>query len=386
MNGATLTKAFVPLTGGATAVYTSSGLAYYRHTDHLGSSRFASTPARTLYSDTAYSPYGEPYASSGSIDNSFTGQNQDTTAGLYDFLFRKQDPNQGRWTSPDPAGLAAVNPANPQSWNRYGYVRNMPLTLIDPLGLCPPVVQNRDSSDSQDTKSGGPSATDSEDLTEADPQGAAGGTCQSSPWYYGGGGGGGFSLDGGYNGDDSGFGVGFPAGASGGIGGPTFLLTTSEVPNPDWWTTGCIEAFDCGNIPAFLEVQTYTLVGSLYPSGNGGGGGSRAPFLPSLTPQQLQKPVPCEKSTLGAEFGKATNNASTALIKDVGIGEGLAFAFGCLAGAEVGCLAPGGAVALAAVPLTFTGASLHATYLAFKPVAQYAYNGYVCNNPQDTFF
>ena len=110
MHGTTLTKAFVPLPGGATAVYTSSGLAYYRHTDHLGSSRFASTPTQTLYSDTAYSPFGEPYASSGAIDPSFTGQNQDTTAGLYDFLFREYDPNQGRWTSPDPAGNQRCRP------------------------------------------------------------------------------------------------------------------------------------------------------------------------------------------------------------------------------------------------------------------------------------
>ena len=111
MNGATLTKAFVPLTGGATAVYTSSGLAYYRHSDHLGSSRLSTTATQTQtpYSDTAYSPFGEPYASSGAIDPSFTGQNQDTTAGLYDFLFREQDPNQGRWNQPDPAGLAAVD-------------------------------------------------------------------------------------------------------------------------------------------------------------------------------------------------------------------------------------------------------------------------------------
>jgi hypothetical protein len=32
---------------------------------------------------------------------------------------------QGRWLSPDPSGLAAVNPA--QSWNRYAYVGNRPL-------------------------------------------------------------------------------------------------------------------------------------------------------------------------------------------------------------------------------------------------------------------
>jgi RHS repeat-associated protein len=136
MNGTSLTKAFVPLTGGATAVYTSgTGPAYYRRTDHLGSSRFASTASQTLYSDTAYSPFGEPYASSGSIDNSFTGQNQDTTAGLYDFLFREQDPNQSRWTSPDPSGLNAVDLTNPQTLNRYAYVLNNPLTFIDPLGF-----------------------------------------------------------------------------------------------------------------------------------------------------------------------------------------------------------------------------------------------------------
>ena len=37
--------------------------------------------------------------------------------------------------SPDRAGLAAVNPADPQSWNRYAYVMNNPLALIDPSGL-----------------------------------------------------------------------------------------------------------------------------------------------------------------------------------------------------------------------------------------------------------
>lgn len=76
MNGhTTLVKAFVPLPGGATAVYTPSGLAYYRHPDHLGSTRLASTPSRTLYASTAYAPFGEAYAQGGgSTDLSFTGQ------------------------------------------------------------------------------------------------------------------------------------------------------------------------------------------------------------------------------------------------------------------------------------------------------------------------
>jgi len=146
MNAQTMTKAFIPLPSGAEAVYTSSGLAYYRHSDWLGSSRLATTPSRTLYYGTAYAPFGENYAGSGTQDLSFTGQNQDTAVsgsgganGLYDFLYREHTPVQGRWLSPDLAGLAAANPNDPQTWNRYAYVNNNSLSSTDPLGLynCP---------------------------------------------------------------------------------------------------------------------------------------------------------------------------------------------------------------------------------------------------------
>ncbi|MBV9574880.1 MAG: hypothetical protein JOY93_12575 [Acidobacteriales bacterium] len=89
MHGQTLTKAFVNLPGGATAIYNSSGPAYYRHADWLGSSRLTSTPSRTVYSDSAYAPSGEQYAVSGTTDASFTGNNSDTNSTLYDFTFRE---------------------------------------------------------------------------------------------------------------------------------------------------------------------------------------------------------------------------------------------------------------------------------------------------------
>jgi RHS repeat-associated protein len=135
MNGQNLNKAFIALPGGATAVYNGSGLQYYRHADWLGSSRLASTTARTVYYDGAYAPFGENYNETGTTDRSFTGQNQDTVPGLYDFMFREQNPTQGRWISPDPAGLDAVDMTNPQSWNRYAYVSNSLLAATDPLGL-----------------------------------------------------------------------------------------------------------------------------------------------------------------------------------------------------------------------------------------------------------
>jgi len=137
MNGQTLIKAFVPLPGGATAVYApgTTGPIYWRHSDWLGSSRLATTQSRTKYFDVSYAPYGENYKDSGTTDYNFTGQQQDTIAGYFDFPFREYSPVQGRWLSPDPAGSSVASPDNPQSWNRYAYVQNNPLNAIDPNGL-----------------------------------------------------------------------------------------------------------------------------------------------------------------------------------------------------------------------------------------------------------
>jgi len=88
-----------------------------------------------MYYDVAYAPYGEKYSDTGTQVLNFTGQNQDTASFTYDFLSREYNPNSSRWTQSDPAGLSAVNIANPQSWNRYIYVFNEPLNNVDPLGL-----------------------------------------------------------------------------------------------------------------------------------------------------------------------------------------------------------------------------------------------------------
>jgi RHS repeat-associated protein len=136
MSGQALQKAFVALPGGATAVYVSSGLDHYRHSDWLGSARLTSSPSRTVLSTAAYAPFGENYAQSGTADLSFTGQDQDTVSGVYDFDTREYNAAQGRWPSPDKAGLVAVDLTNPQSFNRYAYALNNPLSIVDPSGMC----------------------------------------------------------------------------------------------------------------------------------------------------------------------------------------------------------------------------------------------------------
>src|SRR6185312_14294502 len=146
MSGQTLVRADVPLPGGAAAVFNASGLAYYQHSDLLGSARLASTPGRGLYSSSAYAPFGENYAVAGSTNKVFTGQHQDidstTSGGQYDFLMREYSATQSRWWSPDPAGLAAVDPSRPATWNRNGYAVGTPGEAIDPLGLWPFYVHN----------------------------------------------------------------------------------------------------------------------------------------------------------------------------------------------------------------------------------------------------
>jgi RHS repeat-associated protein len=179
MNAQTMVKAFAPLPGRSTAIYTSGGLDHYRHSDWLGSTRLTSSPSRTYIYSVAYAPYGETYASNGAADPSFTGQNPDSVSSDNDFLHREYS-NQGRWPSPDPAGLAAVDPSNPQSWDHYAYVRNMPDALTDPLGLfnCIMVHQNEQWDSEPADRSGGSGPSLDGEVRNPEPQG---GNCHLTP-------------------------------------------------------------------------------------------------------------------------------------------------------------------------------------------------------------
>ncbi|MGH9525803.1 MAG: RHS repeat-associated core domain-containing protein [Terriglobales bacterium] len=135
MHGQAQYNSYFPLPGGAKA-YELSGAWLEVHGDWLASARLTTNPG-SLYRALSYAPYGEMYADSapGAASQWFTGVDSDVRTDLSDFPFREYSSIQGRWLSPDPAGLAAVNPANPQTWNAYAYVANQPLEYTDPLGL-----------------------------------------------------------------------------------------------------------------------------------------------------------------------------------------------------------------------------------------------------------
>jgi len=135
MSGQTLTGAYIPLPGGGRVVYTPSGIQNYMHPDWNSASRVSSTPSRTLYSQTEYSPFGISYLKSDSNPQLLFDDSGSDLVGEYSATNRQLHATQGRWIQPDLAGKGSVDPTNPQTWNRYAYALNNPLALFDPLGL-----------------------------------------------------------------------------------------------------------------------------------------------------------------------------------------------------------------------------------------------------------
>jgi RHS repeat-associated protein len=124
----------LPLPAGA-EMMAWSGAPVYGHADWLGSIRLNSTTGRTVNSDVAFAPFGEVYNSPTRFMYEFAGLNNNLTDNVWDADARRYHAKEGRWLSPDPLGLGAANPADPQTWNRYAYVLNNPLSFTDPTGL-----------------------------------------------------------------------------------------------------------------------------------------------------------------------------------------------------------------------------------------------------------
>jgi RHS repeat-associated protein len=91
-----------------------------------------------VLNDAAYTPFGEHYDENVGDSGFFAGNVSIWPSFMdgYAATFRLYEFHEGRWVSPDPAGLGAVDVTNPQSWNRYAYVLNNPASHVDPSGTC----------------------------------------------------------------------------------------------------------------------------------------------------------------------------------------------------------------------------------------------------------
>jgi RHS repeat-associated protein len=65
------------------------------------------------------------------LPHKFTGKERDGESGLDNFGARYFGSSLGRFMSPDPP-LMDQHIADPQSWNLYSYVRNNPVSFVDP--------------------------------------------------------------------------------------------------------------------------------------------------------------------------------------------------------------------------------------------------------------
>jgi RHS repeat-associated protein len=128
--------------GGLAAEY-FGGTTYFVHQDHLGSTRLVTALNQSIVQNLDYLPFGElNSADSGITTHEFTGDERDAETDLAHAQFRQYSSSYARWMTPDPTGLGAVDPTNPQSWNRYVYVFNNPLVLSDPAGLIPACLEH----------------------------------------------------------------------------------------------------------------------------------------------------------------------------------------------------------------------------------------------------
>lgn len=125
----------------------------YLTSDIFGAPRVITDQQRAVKSRHDYLPFGEEisatvggrhavtdgqlvssYVVNDSIRQKFTGKERDTETGLDYFIARYYSSIQGRFTSADSFGGAAVNP---QTLNLYAYGLNNPLKFIDPTGHSP---------------------------------------------------------------------------------------------------------------------------------------------------------------------------------------------------------------------------------------------------------
>lgn len=126
-----VTKRFFPQ-GVQLVTGTNAGFYYYTR-DHLGSIREVTDAAGNIRARYAYDPFGRRTKVTGDLDADFgfAGMFWGSEADLYLTHFRQYDPDLGRWLSRDPLANAELRTGP----NLYAYVRNNPISRIDPHGL-----------------------------------------------------------------------------------------------------------------------------------------------------------------------------------------------------------------------------------------------------------
>jgi RHS repeat-associated protein len=104
----------------------------YHHADHLAV-RVTSDASGNKIGEQGHYPYGETwYVSNTTAKFIFTSYERDSESGNDYAMARFYINRFGRFSCVDPL---LGRPADPQTWNRYAYVRNNPTNNVDPSGM-----------------------------------------------------------------------------------------------------------------------------------------------------------------------------------------------------------------------------------------------------------
>ncbi len=107
------------------------GTKEYSHNDHLGSTNLTTDQSGQKIEETQYDPWGEVKAGGTKSKFQYTGQEKDPETGLNYYNARYYDSHTKHFTQPDDI---VQDPYDPQTLNRYSYVKNNPLKYTDPSG------------------------------------------------------------------------------------------------------------------------------------------------------------------------------------------------------------------------------------------------------------
>jgi RHS repeat-associated protein len=107
---------------------------HYVHTDVLGSSSYLTNDDGDIVETRRFDAFGSSLDdfSSNSVRAGFTGHEADDDLGFVNMKGRLYDAQLRRFTSADPL---VASPLDTQGINRYSYVQNNPLTMVDPSGF-----------------------------------------------------------------------------------------------------------------------------------------------------------------------------------------------------------------------------------------------------------
>jgi RHS repeat-associated protein len=110
----------------------------FYHPDHLGSTNIVTDQNGNKKERNEFFPFGtyrveeEDDPNFPNVFYTYTGQEEDDELEFYNYKARLYDPVLGRFISPDPIDS---DTEDPQTLNRYAYVRNNPTNRIDPTGF-----------------------------------------------------------------------------------------------------------------------------------------------------------------------------------------------------------------------------------------------------------